>query len=181
MHSAPVHSPLTISGGSEFDTNGSSETCGVSYLPNFRPGAIVQYLFFLTTHHIVMFRKAALIFLVVGALSVNDLIVPVVRSPAPEPGCRFPLSFSIVSYHDLALVSFNSPRTQGQDPPPSCSYSRLSPTTGPGGRDQPRTFHRGQPYVESRILSPEPPPPSPSPLPSPTAINLVNLDNAVSN
>jgi len=51
-----------------------------------------------------MFPRAALTFLVVGALSVNALTGPVARSPAPGPGREFPRSFSTVSYHDLTLV-----------------------------------------------------------------------------
>ena len=62
-----------------------------------------------------MFLKAALTFLAIGALSVNALSIPVARSPAPEPDCEFPRSFSITSYHDLTLVSFSSPRTRGLD------------------------------------------------------------------
>ena len=64
-----------------------------------------------------MFLKAALTFLAVGALSVNALTAPVARSPAPEPECEFPWSFSATSYYDLTLVSFNSSRTRGQGPP----------------------------------------------------------------
>ena len=60
-----------------------------------------------------MFPNAALAFLVLGALSVNAFSVPVARSPIPEPECGSPQSFSIISYHDLTLVSLNSPRTRG--------------------------------------------------------------------
>jgi len=73
------------------------------------------YLFFLTTLHIIMFLKAALTFLAVGALSVNALTAPVARSLAPEPECESPRPFSITSYQDLTLASFNSSRTQGLD------------------------------------------------------------------
>ena len=59
----------------------------LSYLPNFRPGAVV--ISFLS-----MFPQTALTFLAVGALSVSALTVPVARSPAPEPKCEFPESFS---------------------------------------------------------------------------------------
>jgi len=62
-----------------------------------------------------MFSKATLTFLVIGVLSVNALTIPVARSPAPEPECKFPRSFSITSYHDLTLFFFNSPRTRGLD------------------------------------------------------------------
>jgi len=62
-----------------------------------------------------MFLKATLTFLAVGALSVNALAVPVARSPALEPEGEFPRLFSITSYHDLTLVSFNSPRTRALD------------------------------------------------------------------
>ena len=60
-----------------------------------------------------MFFKTALTFLAVGALSVNALTAPVARSPAPEPECEFPRSFSIISCHDLTLVPFNSPQERG--------------------------------------------------------------------
>ena len=96
----------TISRGSERDTDGFREvdkTVGVHSLqflgrcaahpsPSFLPPKLQAwcrcYLFFLTTH-IVMFSKATLTFLVVGALSVNALSVPVARSPAPGPECEF--------------------------------------------------------------------------------------------
>ena len=52
------------------------------------------HLFFLTTLHIIMFIRTVLTFLAVGALSVNALTTPVARSPAPEPECEFPRSFS---------------------------------------------------------------------------------------
>ena len=48
------------------------------------------HLFFLTTLSIIMFSKATLTFLAIGALSVNAVAVPVVRSPAPEPESEFP-------------------------------------------------------------------------------------------
>jgi len=75
------------------------------------------YLLFLTTLHTIMFSKATLTFLAIGVLSVNALTTPVARSPAPESECKFPRSSSITSYHNLALVSFNSPRTRGQNLP----------------------------------------------------------------
>ena len=46
-----------------------------------------------------MSLKATLTFLAIGALTVNALTVPVVRSPAPEPECEF-LRLFITSYHD---------------------------------------------------------------------------------
>ena len=55
-----------------------------------------------------MFIKAALAFLAIGALSANALTVPVARSPAPEPDCESPRSFSITSYHDLTLDPFTA-------------------------------------------------------------------------
>jgi len=55
-----------------------------------------------------MFLKAVLTFLAVGALSVNASSVPVAQSPAPEPQCEFRRSFSITTYYDLTLASFNS-------------------------------------------------------------------------
>ena len=64
-----------------------------------------------------MFLKATLTFLAVGALSVNALTVPVARSPAPEPECELTRSFTVISYNDLTLISFNSPGTRSQDPP----------------------------------------------------------------
>jgi len=67
------------------------------------------YLFFLTTPPIIMFSKAVLIFLAIGALSVNALTAPVARSPVPEPAQgEFPRSFFITRYHNLTLASFNS-------------------------------------------------------------------------
>ena len=69
------------------------------------------YLFFLTTYLIIMFSKATLTTLVLGALYVNALAVPVAREPAPEPECEFPRSFPTISYHGLTFVSSNSPRT----------------------------------------------------------------------
>ena len=65
------------------------------------------YLFFLTTHLIVMFPKATLTFLVIGALSVNALAVPVAHSPSPEPECEFPRSFSTMLYSSLTFISFS--------------------------------------------------------------------------
>ena len=64
------------------------------------------------TPHIIMFPKAALTFLVVGVLSVNALTT---RSPTPDPESEFSRSFSITSYHDLILVSSNSPSARGLD------------------------------------------------------------------
>ena len=64
-----------------------------------------------------MFLKAVLTFLVAGALSINALIIPVARSPAPELECEYCWLFSIAPYHDPTLISFNSPRTRGQDAP----------------------------------------------------------------
>jgi len=55
-----------------------------------------------------MFLKAALTFLVVGALSVNAFSIPGFKSPAPKR--EFRPSFSITTYHDLTLASFNSHR-----------------------------------------------------------------------
>ena len=100
-----VDSLPTISRGSERDTDGFQEVHKTvearSLVPQvpcsspqfFFPTPKLQawcrcYLFFLTTH-IDMFSKAALTFLVVGALSVNALSVPVARSPAPGPECEF--------------------------------------------------------------------------------------------
>jgi len=116
MRSAPVHPARTVSGGLELDTDGFPRT------PNKRvevhsPVSSVYsspsllhpklqawcrcYLFFLTTLHTIMFFKATLAFLVVGALSVNALTVPVARSPAPEPECEFPQLLSITYYYGL--------------------------------------------------------------------------------
>ena len=110
-------------GGSELDTDGFPEIYKRievhSLLPSSRcaahpsfslPPPKLQawrrcYPSFLTTLHIIMFSKAALTFLVAGALSVNALSAPVPRSPAPEPGCEFPRSFAITSYHDLMSPS----------------------------------------------------------------------------
>ena len=54
-----------------------------------------------------MFSKVALISLIIGALSVNALVLPVARSPAPEPKCELPLSFSVTSDRDLTFVPFD--------------------------------------------------------------------------
>jgi len=88
-----------------------------------------------------MFLKAALAFLAVGVLSVNALTVPVARSPAPEPECEFPQLFSIAPYHDLTLVSFNSPRTRGLDAQ-ARSFVRPVATRGPQlkGRQEESAF-----------------------------------------
>ena len=72
-----------------------------------------------------MFSKAALTFLVVGALSVNALTVPLARSPAPEPDCELPWLFSITPYHDLTLVSFDSARNRCLDA--QARYTNLDP------------------------------------------------------
>jgi len=48
-----------------------------------------------------MFSKLTLISLVVGALSVNALVVPVARSPSPEPQGESPLSSSTIFYRGL--------------------------------------------------------------------------------
>ena len=61
-----------------------------------------------------MFSKAVLIFLAIGALSVNALTIPVARSPPPVLEGEFRRSFSITRYHNLTLASFNSSRTRGQ-------------------------------------------------------------------
>ena len=74
------------------------------------PGWCNLYLFFLTTLPITMFSKVALISLAVGVLSINALVIPVPRSPAPEPEREFSRSFSrpYPSYHDLIFVFSNS-------------------------------------------------------------------------
>ena len=56
------------------------------------PGLVPLLSVFLTTFLIIMFPKAILTYLVLGALSVNALSVPVAREPAPEPECKFPRS-----------------------------------------------------------------------------------------
>jgi len=65
----------------------------------------------------IMFSKATLTFLVVGALSVNALTVPVARSPTPEPEREFPRSLFITSHHDLTLSLLQQPKNSG----PGCS------------------------------------------------------------
>ena len=86
------------------------------------------YPFFPTTFTLIMFPKVALIALVVGAISVNALATPVARSPAPEPECEFPQSFSTMPHLDLTCISSNSPRTRGRagaqrnrNPPPTAT------------------------------------------------------------
>ena len=106
-----------------------------SYLSHFRPGAIVIYS---SSRHSTMFPKVAFAFLVIGVLSVGALTIPVARSPAPEPECESPWSFSITSYHDLTLLSL---REQPKNSRPGCSSailyttcSRVSPRTGLSGQ-----------------------------------------------
>ena len=65
----------------------------------------------------MIFLKAALTFLLLGALSVNALNVPAARSPAPEPECEFPRLFSITSYHDLTMVSSTAQELRARAPP----------------------------------------------------------------
>ena len=55
-----------------------------------------------------MFSKLTLISLVVGALSVNALVVPVARSPSPEPQGESPLSSSTIFYRGLIFPSFTA-------------------------------------------------------------------------
>ena len=121
--------PRPISGGPELDIDGflkihkraevyflvSSAAAQLtpvphSYLPNFRPGAVTICF---PQHTIIMFSKTSLTFLALGALYVNALTVPVARGPAPEPECEFPRLSLTISYHDLILVSLNSPRPHG--------------------------------------------------------------------
>ena len=75
-----------------------------------------RYLLFLTTHHIIMFPKTTLTFLIVGALSVNALNVLVARNPAPELECESSLLLSAVSHRDLTSVPFNSSTAMEQGP-----------------------------------------------------------------
>jgi len=87
--------------------SGSFSRCAARPSPFLhpKPQARCRYcLFFLTTLHIIMFSKVTLIIsLVVSALSVNALIVPVARSPSPEPQGKFLQSFSSLS--DIIFVS----------------------------------------------------------------------------
>lgn len=48
-----------------------------------------------------MFFGVILASLVIGVVSVNALAVPVAYSLVPEPGSKFPQSFSTLSYRDL--------------------------------------------------------------------------------
>ena len=99
-----------------------------SNLSNFRPGAVVISL---TTLSIIMFSKAIITFLAIGALWVNVLAAPIPvgvhfaedpeagRPPSfeedPEPGlnwkliaglagCKLPRSFPALSYRDLTFA-----------------------------------------------------------------------------
>ena len=118
--SASVHPPLSIGGGSSLTPTVFRKSikwlrcpplfpqplCSSPQFssPTSKTSGLVPLLSVL--RHTIMFPKAALTFLVVGALSVNALTIPVVqRSPAPEPECEFTLSFSTTSYHDLTFVS----------------------------------------------------------------------------
>ena len=96
-----------------------------------------------------MFPKAVLTTLFIGALSVNALTVPVARSPAPEPECEFPRSFSTTSYHDLT----SSPSIAQE------LEARILPMIGAG--------------LEARDVFPKPKPvPIPNPAPAPKPIPL---------
>ena len=124
-----MHSPPPISGGSKLGPPGFPEIykrdkvyslvssaavqltpVPLSYLPNFRPGAVTICF---PQHTIIMFSKTSLTVLALGALYVNALTVPVARGPAPEPECESPRLSLTISYHDLILVSLNSPRPHG--------------------------------------------------------------------
>ena len=88
-----------------------------SYLPYFRPGAIVV-ICPSPYHHV---PQIVLTFLIVGTLSVNASNVPVARNPAPEWGCESSRSFSAVSHHNTTSVSFDSSVTMEQGPRASLS------------------------------------------------------------
>lgn len=62
-----------------------------------------RYLF-LTTPPIIMFSKATLISLALGALYVNAMTVPVAREPTPELDCEFPRSLLTISYLHLTFA-----------------------------------------------------------------------------
>ena len=68
------------------------------YLTSKTSGLVPCYLFFLTTFHIIMLPKAALTFLLLGALSINALTVVIPRSPVPEPECEPPTGRSLPYY-----------------------------------------------------------------------------------
>jgi len=55
--------------------------------------------------------KILLTSLLIGATSVNALVVA--RSPFPEPECESHRLFSTISSHGSTLVPFNSPTTRG--------------------------------------------------------------------
>jgi len=97
---------------------GAAHPVLLSYIPNFRPGAVV--ICPSSQHPIIMFSKAVLIFLAIGALSVNALTAPVARSPALELESEFPRSFSITRYHHKQTTDYftlpNFPR--------HCQYHR---------------------------------------------------------
>ena len=58
-----------------------------SSTPGPEPLSIVL---FLTTLPFIMFSKAVLTFLAIGALFVNAAVIPIARAPAPEPEGDFP-------------------------------------------------------------------------------------------
>ena len=79
-----------------------------------------RYPSFLTTFQIIMFYKATLISIILGALYVNALSVPVAREPAPEPECESPRLFPAISYRDLTPGLLQMPEFP-------TTYSRVRP------------------------------------------------------
>jgi len=85
-----------------------------------------------------MFPKAILIFLAIGALSVNALTTPVARSPAPELERELLRSSSTVSHYDLTspvLEARQDPRKDIFEPrvkKTATIYETLSGSTGKG-------------------------------------------------
>ena len=80
-----------------------------SYLYNLRSGAVV-ICSSLATLSIIMFSKAVLTVLDIGAVSVNTLVIPIAQSPAPDSESEFPRS-SIILRPILSrpkLFSFDS-------------------------------------------------------------------------
>ena len=76
-----------------------------------------------------MFSKVALSILAVGALSVNALVVPVARSAAPQPECKF---FPTPSHLDLTLVSFEAWSEWGESVGNYYGDKYKSPSAVPG-------------------------------------------------
>jgi len=129
MEHVNAHPPPTHKRWSEFDIHGLPKSIkGSGCTPRFpQPLAAPTssllppklqawchyYPFFITTRPIIMFSKVTLVFIAIGALSVNALVVPVARSPVPESECESPRSFSTIPYRDLTFVGLEKVFARG--------------------------------------------------------------------